>query len=545
MFTSCDDDTEYDIDWPVPTISEVSSYSELISSTITLHGNFTKVNKVYFGEVEGEDVTITADEKSLTVSVPRKMLVEGSPIIVTNEYRQTYQTSDLFVPIIPESTVSKVSDIQAGLTFTIEGENVDLLTEITVDGDPVSIMSGSANKILVSVANLDIKAGALVDVAFKSLAKNQIPTVSKVNVIYPFITYEEVIIWDFEDGIHAYTGEGTATIESGDVLGTNEKYFSLRAPGYAWDKATGEMVSTVVPDVSKLVNPYLTFCVRTPKGSAGYFQMEDQAGNWRHFGYGFDTDGEWIIISQPLTEGWEGGDFNSGSFMPKLGFKAGNAGDKQDLDVAYVKITEGEFDGSQDIGDLIGGSTKLARIPVMDFEDRSEWPDVLNVDNVVGSLGFRKDEIEPFVGNEFFTYVDDGSQGAWGAYWGQSISKDLSTIDLTTFDDPYLSFALNTVGSQYVMVRIYQYGEALQMVQKFFPNTYGKWDTFEFSLFNTNLENWSDGSTDLGAHYASLKKLNKDAPIDRIEIIIGKNGDNPINISIDEMVLTEGARYNN
>lgn len=544
VFTSCDDDTEYDIDWPVPVISEVSSYSELISSTITLQGKFTKVNKVYFGSVEGTNVQLATDEKSLTVNVPRKMMVDGAPIVVTNEYRQSYQTAELFVPIIPETIVSKVSDIQTELTFTIEGENVDLLTEITVNGVPTSVISSTINSIVVSVAGLNLRAGTLADVAFKSLAKNEVPAITKVNVIYPFITYEEVVIWDFADGENTYVGEGIASVETGDVLGNEEKYFSLRAPGYSWDKLTGEMAFSEVPDVSKMVNPFLTFCVRTPSGSAGYFQMEDQAGNWRHFGYGFDTDGEWIIISQPLGDGWEGGDFNSGSFMPKLGFKAGNAGVHQDLDIAYVKITEGKFDGSQEIGDAIGGSTKLPKITVMDFEVKSEWPNLLNGDDVIASLEFRKDDIEPFIGNEFFTYVDDGSQGAWGAYWGQTISKNTKEMDLTSFDDPYLSFALNTSeNSQYVTVRMYQYDEALVVVQKFFPNTNGKWATFEFSLFNTDMENWSDGSTELGAHYASLKRLNPDVAIDRIEIIVGKNGDNPIEVSMDEMVITEGARY--
>jgi hypothetical protein len=543
-FTACEDDTEYDIDWPVPTITGVSSYNDLLSATITLQGNFTQVNKVYFGEVEGKNLQVADDQSSLTIEVPRTMAVDGAPIRVTNEYRQSFETAELFVPIIPVTTVIEVSAIQTGLTFTINGENVDLLTEITVDGEPTAVISSGINTLVVSVAGIDLKAGSLVDVAFKSLAKNEIPTATKVNVIYPFITYEEIVIWGFEDGTHIYSGEGTATVETGDVLGTTEKYFSLRGPGYGWDKATGEMIATEIPDLSSLVNPYLTFCIRTPEGSAGYFQMEDQAGNWRHFGYGFNTGGEWVIISQPLEESWEGGDFNIGAFMPKLGFKAGNAGSSQDLDIAYVKITEGKYDGSQEIGDAIGGSTKPAVISIMDFEERNEWPDIMNGDNLIASLDFRKDEINAFVGNEFFTYVDDGSQGAWGAYWGQTISKDVKDVDLSAFEDPYLSFALNSETSQYVIVRMYQYDEDLVMVQKFFPNTYGKWATFQFSLFNTDMENWSDGSTELGAHYASLKRFNPDIPFDRIEIIVGKNGENPIGVSIDEMVITEGARYN-
>lgn len=545
---SCEDETTYDIDWPVPTIESVSSYKAEFSTTITLQGNFKNVKSVKFGNVEGDNLQVAGNASSLTVDVPRTMDIDGAYITVTNEYKKTYQSPEMFVPVIPETLVNGVSEIQVGLTFTITGENVDLLTEILVNGEEASILSATPNTITVSVAGLSLKAGDLADIKFTSLAKNTIAPVHNVNVIYPFITYEEVVIWDFEDGSHAdYSGEGTVSVESGDFMGETIKYFKLRAPGYGWDKATGEMTYTEVPDISGLVSPHLTFAVRTPAGSAGYFQMEDQAGNWRHFGYGFNTNGEWLIISEPLGDNWEGGEFNSGAFMPKLGFKAGNAGDKQDIDVAFVKITEGKYDGSQNIGDPMGGSDKPAKIVVMDFENANDWPDVMNGDNVVGSLTFRNDEIDAFYGNGFMTFVDDETigLGSWGSYWGSTISKDVSSEDLSVFNDPHLSFALNSIDgeAQYVIVRMYQYDEKLVLIQKFFPNTYGDWQSFQFSLFNTDMENWSDASTELGAHYASLKRFNKDIPLDRIEVIVGRNDSYEIGVSIDEMVITEGPRF--
>lgn len=543
-FVSCQDETSYDIDWPVPVVTNVSTYSDLLSSTITLTGNFTEVKSVYFGDAQGENLQIASDAQSLTIQVPRTMDVEGAPITVSNQYRQSYTTAEKFIPIIPETNVTKVSDIQVGLTFIVSGVNVDLLTEILVDGKSASIVSKGQNAIVVSALGLNLKAGQLVNVDFKSLANNEIPTAEKINVIYPFITYDEVIIWDWADGTNSYVGEPTASVKNGDVLGEQANYFSLRAPGYGWDKATGEMVSNEVPDISQIVNPYLTFAIRTPAGSAGYFQMEDQAGNWRHFGYGFDTGGEWVIISQPLNANWEGGDFNPGALKPKLGFKAGNAGTQQDLDIAFVKITEGQYDGSQDIGDIIGGSSKPAKINVMGFEDTENWPDVMNGGEVIASLEFRRDEIDPFYGDEFFTYIDDGTLGGWGAYWGQTISKDMSDVDLSVYDDPYVSFALNSINAQqYVIIRMFQYDEQLVMVQKFFPNTFNKWETFQFSLFNTDMENWSDDSTDLGAYYKSKKRFDFNVPFDKIEIIVGRADINEISVSLDEMVITEGARY--
>ncbi|MGV8963640.1 MAG: hypothetical protein ACOH2V_09715 [Candidatus Saccharimonadaceae bacterium] len=544
-FSRCDDKQEYDINWPQPEITEVSSYSQPLSSTLTLKGNFLELKGLYFGTVAGEKLKIAEDGKSLTVVVPRTIDPEGAPIVAVNEYSQRFETADKFIPIIPHTTVTKVGDIQEGLSFVVEGSNVDLLTEILVNGVEASIISKGLDKVVVSVSDFDLKVGSLANVSFKSLAKDELSDFKNINVVYQFITYQEVVLWDFTDGTHQYVGDPTASIKKGDVMGKEANYFSLRAPGYGWDKYTGVMEFGKTPDISGLVNPYLTYAIRTPVGSAGYFQMEDKDGPWRHFGYGFNTGGEWLLYSKPLNEGWEGGSFNPGSFKPVLGFKAGNAGKKMDIDIAFVKITEGKYDSSVEVGDAIGGTSKPNLIKVMDFETASEWPDVLNGANKIGSLNFRK-TIEPFIGKGFYTFMDDNTLGSWGAYWGQTISKDLKKEDLTVFDNPYLSFALNTISNnQYLIIRIYQYNGKLQMVKKFMPNTSEKWETFEFSLFQTDLENWSDDSTDLGAHYKSLKRLNSNTPIDRIEIIIGKNDLNPVGISMDEIVITEGPRFKN
>lgn len=541
---SCQDyNSLYDVNWPIPTIESVSTYSGSLSSTITITGNFTKLKNVYFGDVEGDDVKVAEDGKSLTVKVPRTISIDGAFIKITNEYNQSFETTQKFIPIIPETMVSEVSPIQIGSSFTVKGTNVDLLTEVKVNGIIVSVVSKSINAISLSVASLNLKAGMLVDVSFKSVANNNIPTFEKINVIYPFISYNEVVIWDFEDDVNPYKGEGTSSIVSGTVLGKQDKYFSLRAPGYGWDKNTGSISATKTPDYSSIVNPYLTFAIKTPAGSAGYFQMEI-SGSWRHFGYGFDTAGQWIIISVPLKEGWEGKGWDP-AFIPTLGFKAGNAGSKQDLDIAYVKITEGKYTGSQNIGDPLVGSTKPAKIAVMDFDTASDWPNVNNGANTVGSLNFRKNEIAPFYGSGFFTYSDDNSLGGWGGYWGQTISANMKSSQLSVFNDPYLSLAFNCIkGSpQYIIVRMYQYDKQLVLVQKFFPETNGTWKTGQFSLFNSDMENWSDTSTTLGQYYSTLKRFIKGVPIDEIEIIGCRNDNNTVGISIDEVAITEGSRY--
>ena len=68
-FTGCDDKQDYDINWPQPEITEVSSYSQPLSSTLTSKGNFMMFKGLYFGSVAGEKVVVAEDGKSLTVVV--------------------------------------------------------------------------------------------------------------------------------------------------------------------------------------------------------------------------------------------------------------------------------------------------------------------------------------------------------------------------------------------------------------------------------------------------------------------------------------------
>lgn len=242
-----------------------------------------------------------------------------------------------------------MNDIPQNLQFKIEGENVDIISNVYIDGIEVPIVSAEPSVIAVNSGEIELAIGQLVTVSFKSLSSNLVPAVEGVEVVAPSVEYKEFAIWDFEDGTYNYSGEPTASVESGgsDCPGNTDKYFKLRSAGYGWDKETGIMVSDELADVSSYVNPYITFAVRTPVGSGGYFQLEDQQGNYRHFDYGFDTNGEWMIVSQPLSENWEGGEFSASVFMPKLSFKAGNAGENQDLDLAYMKITEGEYSGDE------------------------------------------------------------------------------------------------------------------------------------------------------------------------------------------------------
>ncbi len=561
--TSCEDkqwSENYDGNYPVPQITSLSQKGDVsVGSTITVTGtNFTgpksDVNTAPKVTIKGVACEVKSySATSLEIILPR--VFEKAPIVVTNVFDRFGVSTDEINPSYPNVAVSQVKDIPIGLNFTIIGTNVDVITNVYVNGVEAPIVKRvSPTSIQVSSAALKLIVGQLVNVTFKALSSNSIPAVANVNVNFPSIDYREIVILDFEDGVNPYVGEGTATIQSAGANtppGNTDKYLQLRAPGYSWDKSSGEIRLKDNVDVSQFVSPYLTFYVRTPKGSDGYFQLEDQQGNWRHFNYSFATDGEWKLISQPLDKGWEGGAFRASAFKPCLTFKAGNAGVHQDVDIAYMKITEGAYDNALVPGDQIGSSAYPPHIDLMNFEDALLTPDLLNGTAVVGSVDFRHtgaDLIAPFNGNNFFTFVDDGSiaSGSWGAYWGSSLNINTSMVDFKPIPHPNLSFQMNTgtdKGQQYIVLRFVQYEGGLQLVKKFFPNSNGTWTPGQVALFDEELENWSDDATDLGKHYKSLKKLNKDVPLDRIEVIACKNDTHDIIISLDEFTVTDGPRY--
>lgn len=558
--TSCEEKAwseDYDIELPIPQIDQVSKSGAVdIGSVITVTGaNFDKAT-AKIGDAECIVSDISADKKSMKVTLPRTFK-EGA-LSVYNLYGRFSSSAEIFTPIYPDVTVTKVNDIGVNLVFSIVGTNVDIITNVYINGKEVVITARDANKISANSAGIGLYVGQLVTVSFKGLS-NEIPAISNVNVVFPFINYNEYILWDWEDGAQDYSSnlanEGTATVQSGasNVPGNADKFFQLRAPGYGWTKATGEISLSEVPDLSNFVEPYITFYVRTPVGSGGYFQMEDQAGHWRHFGgnFNYNTAGEWVLFSEPLKANWEGGEFRISAFKPKLGFKAGNAGEKMDIDIAYIKITEGKYDNVLKPGDQIGNSAYPSVTNLMNFEDTSLTPDILNGSNVVGSVNFRHtgaDAISAFNGTNFFTFVDDGTiaNNSWGAYWSSTLIINTASVDLTKIPTPTLSFQMNTGandGQQYIVVRFYQYDGGLTLIKKFFPNSLGLWTPGQVDLFGKMDENWSDASTPLGAHYKTLTKLSKDAPIEKIEIIASKNSSNKILISFDEFAITNGPRY--
>ena len=552
--TSCENkdfSENFDANFPVPVVSSISKSGSLaIETEIEIKGsNFQRAT----ASVAGAACTvksIAADGNSMVILLPR--IFTDAPITVKNTYGREGVSESSVAPIYPNVTITKVSEIPQGLEFTVEGENVDLITAVFIDNAPATVSKViSSSKIKVSSAGIDLVVGQLVKIAFETLSNN-LPTVNG-NVGFPTIEYNEVILWDFEDGNHTYDGKGTVTIKSAGANtppGNVDKYFELRGPGFGWDAETGTMMLNEVPDLSGLINPYLTFYIRTPAGSGGYFQMEDQNGHWRHFDYGWATEGAWKKYSVPLATGWEGsGAFLLSTFKPKLTFKAGNAGTQQDVDIAYVKITEGYYDDVLVPGDGIGNSTYPAKIDLANFEDTSLFPDLKNGEVVVASTTFRHDGadmIAPFNGSQFFTWIDDGTLGNWSGYWGQTLNMNTASLDIKGIPSPWLSFAFNTgagKGQQYLIIRFFQYDHQLELVTKVFANTEGEWNTSQVDIFNTDLENWSKGDGDLANHFKSLKKLNKDIPIDEIQIIVSRNDANPILVSVDEVTITSGPRY--
>lgn len=104
IFACCTEDNnewskDYDIEWPVSTITGVQPLSATPGDIITITGtNLQHTYYFYIGSFECE--VIEKSETRLTIKVPA-LVTEASSVSVFNLYRRTYVYPDgQFVPIL-------------------------------------------------------------------------------------------------------------------------------------------------------------------------------------------------------------------------------------------------------------------------------------------------------------------------------------------------------------------------------------------------------------------------------------------------------------
>ena len=267
LFVGCSDDNygeHSDVVIPIPVLGDVpSEYNVGAEITITGH-NFVAPNYVTLGDVAL--TVISETEGAIVVKLPR--VFSRSALVVMNAFERTSQEVCYISPIYPDRESIKVTqwptEIPRGQTITISGENVDLITELTIAGQnfPIDATTQSPGKLTV-VIPADLSGNSS-----KIVARTVLNTYLESEEI-PITEFDgEILLCDFEDG-NLLTELGDMTgitytlqdTRDGIVAEYGEHFFSYYAQGdiIGYWTYLGTIKIRRSIDLSLFEDPHLSF----------------------------------------------------------------------------------------------------------------------------------------------------------------------------------------------------------------------------------------------------------------------------------------------
>ncbi len=548
FFTACEDkewSEDYDINWPVPEITSLSTTEAFIDEVITVSGaNLEKTTAIKLAGQECEIVEGSVSASSVQFKVARR--AQTGLISVKNVYRRETLTTEVLKVNYPEVTITGwPTKLVPNEAFSIEGENVDLITEVSINGQAVKISNAaSTDKIAVPTAGMVLIPGETATVKVKSLGAIEIDEVSGIPIEEPsdlFDAVEPIVLWDFEDGAPDAVDMENAPAEYGLNLGGVAKargnnYYSVLNPGEdsGW-KTYFYIRYTESIDLSAFHKPYITFLVNT-NGKRGYinpFMTQDGTAKDNHLNNGnADENLKYGDDYAVQTEGWEWrsypieklfGDFDPLGVFDEVAmrFITGNVGNGDgvvedfEIHVDQIMITDGP-------------QNPIAK--VFDFEDGNDpWED----NGFDANHAIKSDA--PLGGGENYYSVWLTSGGTWN--WTGAIGN-YNAVDLSTAVDPHLSFIFNTNGKKgMVQVEIYQnetkWGGSVD-VSDYFIQSDG-WVAHSIRLADY-VGNWGGDATE----------FDPTAPIDYVKLgFTTGNVDTgeEYEINIDDVYITDGKMW--
>ena len=467
FFAGCEDKEwgeDYDITWPIPEIANLSSIDAFIDEVITISGtNLDKVTSVKLAGQDCEIVEGATSASSIQFKIARR--AETGKVTLKNVYRRETESVDILKVNYPETVVTKwPTKLVPNEAFSIEGDNVDLITEVAVNGQIVKIANAaSISKITVPTVGMVLIPGETATVKVKTLGEIDIDEVSGIPIEEPsdlFDAVEPIILWDFEGGAPDAVDMENEPAEYGLNLGGVAKargnnYYSVLNPNEDSGWKTYFYIRYPDPiDLSAFHEPYITFLVNT-NGKRGYinpFMTQDGTAKDNHLtngnaddnlkyddDYAVQTDG-WEWRSYPVSKLYP--DFNATGVFDEVAmrFITGNVGNGDDvvedfeIHVDQIMITDGP-------------QNPIAK--VFDFEDGNDpWEDNgFNANHAVKSDA-------PLGGGSNYYSVWLTSGATWN--WTGAIGN-YNAVDLSTAVDPHLSFIFNTNGKKgMVQIEVFQ-----------------------------------------------------------------------------------------
>lgn len=375
---------DYDIQYPYPIIADFPATADVGTNfTVTGVNLDNKIRSVTMG-VNTLD-TVSTHGTYMVVKLPR--IFTKSAITVTNVYRKTGTSVKTVSPIYPEVKITKWPDFfwKLGGSFQIEGENVDLITEVTLGSTKVAVKGGtSSTSQTIRTDGFNTSAEKATGRVTKTLGTlNQENITSDSLIVYLFDPTKippvsPTVLWNYENDVTDFTagdivpsqGINLSAIDpSTSVTGT--KYFTVKAENVPsqWSTLIG-FVERAEPIVLSRFNkePHLTFLVNT-NGKNGYAQVEISQGDIRagaHFtgtssnvptddyNFGITNGWEWrsVAFSKFNWENWFGDGpltFDNKADIQnfKLSFKQGNGGNdgnkSYEINLDQIMITDGPY----------------------------------------------------------------------------------------------------------------------------------------------------------------------------------------------------------
>ncbi len=347
----------YDINLPVSTIEAIEPLSAYVDDNVTIHGeNLDLVKSVLIGGDQCEIVEKSADK--LTFKVSRK--ATRGQVSIGNSYSREYISLEYFSPKYYAVAVTAwPNSLEREGTFTITGENVDLISKVKVADQEVERQgTPTREKAIYSLKGITLDA-EVATIEIEDLTGATL-TSDEIAVTQPSSTYTPAgSIWlaDFDTVDPTFAeGWGGSTFLSqkngstiAEMFGS---YWTISSDaGNGWDGCYTKMIfdgGGAGFDLSGFNDPHLTFLVNT-NGKSGYFTTTFDGKELAHF---TGQEGEYTDNYKFTTEGWEWRSYN----LTAMGFensgavgsvefwiRGGNVNDAQPFEINFdqVMITDG------------------------------------------------------------------------------------------------------------------------------------------------------------------------------------------------------------
>ncbi|WNJ21067.1 IPT/TIG domain-containing protein [Pontibacter sp. G13] len=544
---SCERETpyseNYDIPWPLPTISAIDPGTAEIGTEITLQGtNLDKTIRVLVGDNRRSADIVSKSEESVTISVPRT--AASGPITLSTSYNKSTVSTDELEITYPETSVLEWPlVIYRGQNFKLKGENMDLVTEVALDGQKVMVegASGTETEITVATEGLVLADNVTITVTSRGGVSNGVSPAIPVEDYDPNLKYDPapaMTIWDFEDGVDPFTPSDITPqhgINLGGVpYGRGGKYLSIMEAAVPdpWGTEIGRVTLGAPVELTDFHEPHLTFLINT-NGNAGYFQVEMEMNGVRgggHFtgasssnpddNYMFQTQGwEWRSIDLanfPWEDWWSNGalEVSPTGTIEDLAFifKQGNGTNPFEIHIDQIMITDG---------------ARKEGIKLWDFED--------GANPYSGSANAGLNGASPLSGNNHLTVSLDNVT-SWN--WTGEMIFDAQSINLQEMDCPYLSIWINTNGKKgYFQVELFQNDTKWgigQTAPDYVFETNG-WELVHLPVSPDVLSNWGGDATEFDVKGA----------LDYVKIGFSTGNADAVDyeISVDEIYLSDGPLF--